>query len=443
MKTPTQRLTAVKILTKIYCVFFRTADFSKRSRPILFFALSHSESSNVMKKEFYAPGRQVAVLGGGQLGTMMATAAQALRINIHCLDPSLDAPAAYNAQGFAEGEFTDRHTVEAFGRNAEVATIEIEKVSVDGLKALRDKHGVAVHPRPEALELIQDKGLQKEFYRKENYPTAPYQLWNSAADIKAAFLSTSSRQAGKTQLTLPFVQKSRKGGYDGKGVHVVRTEADLNELLEGPSLTEDFAPLDIEIAVVAARNPSGQTSTFPVVEMDFDPKQNLVTQLISPARISKQVADEARAIAGRLIEQLDICGLLAVELFLLKDGSLWVNEVAPRPHNSGHISMNGFATSQFEQHLRGILDLPLGSTQQYRPAVMVNLLGEEGATGPAVYRGLEEVIALPGVHVHLYGKTITKPHRKMGHVNIVADTLEEALALAEKVRNTLSATTNA
>ncbi len=386
-----------------------------------------------MKKEFYTPGRQVAVLGGGQLGTMMATAAQALRINVHCLDPSLDAPAAYNAQGFAEGEFTDRHTVEAFGRNAEVATIEIEKVSVEGLKALRDKHGVAVHPRPEALELIQDKGLQKEFYRKENYPTAPYQLWDSAEAIRSAF--------AKTDLTLPFVQKSRKGGYDGKGVHVVRNEADLADLLEGPSLTEDFAPLDIEIAVVAARNPSGQTSTFPVVEMDFDPKQNLVTQLISPARISEKVANEARALAGRLIEQLDICGLLAVELFLLKDGSLWVNEVAPRPHNSGHISMNGFATSQFEQHLRGILDLPLGSTQQYRPAVMVNLLGEANATGPAVYRGLEEVIALPGVHVHLYGKTITKPHRKMGHVNIVADTMEEALALAEQVRNTLSATT--
>lgn len=386
-----------------------------------------------MSKEFYTPGRQVAVLGGGQLGTMMATAAQALRINIHCLDPQMDAPAAYNAQSFAEGEFTDRRTVEAFGRHAEVATIEIEKVSVEGMKALRDEHGVQVHPRPEALELIQDKGLQKEFYRKENYPTAPYRLWDGPADILSAF--------AKTELTLPFVQKSRKGGYDGKGVHVVRTEADLQDLLEGPSLTEDFAPLEMEIAVVAARNPSGQTSTFPVVEMDFDPKQNLVTQLISPARIPESVATEARAMAERLIKQLDICGLLAVELFLLKDGSLWVNEVAPRPHNSGHISMNGFATCQFEQHLRGILDLPLGSTQQYRPAVMVNLLGEEGATGPAVYRGLEEVIAWPGVHVHLYGKTITKPHRKMGHVNIVAATLEEALALAEQVRHTLSATT--
>jgi 5-(carboxyamino)imidazole ribonucleotide synthase len=386
-----------------------------------------------MSKEIYTPGRHVAVLGGGQLGTMMATAAQALRINVHCLDPQADAPAAYNAQGFTQGAFTDESVVERFGRDAEVATIEIEKVSVEGLKALRDKHGVAVHPRPEALELIQDKGLQKEFYRKENYPTAPYQLWDSAEAIRSAF--------AKTELTLPFVQKSRKGGYDGKGVHVVRTEDDLTDLLEGPSLTEDFAPLDIEIAVVAARNPSGQTSTFPVVEMDFDPKQNLVTQLISPARISEKVANQARALAGRLIEQLDICGLLAVELFLLKDGSLWVNEVAPRPHNSGHISMNGFATSQFEQHLRGILDLPLGSTQQYRPAVMVNLLGEANATGPAVYRGLEEVIALPGVHVHLYGKTITKPHRKMGHVNIVADTMEEALALAEQVRNTLSATT--
>ncbi len=379
----------------------------------------------------YSTGKTVAVLGGGQLGTMLATAAQSLRINVHCLDPQADAPAAYNAQSFAEGDFQHARTVEAFGRHADVATIEIEAVSTEGLRALRDVHHVPTRPSPEAIELIQDKGAQKEFYRKANLPTAPYQLWISEAEVRAAVA------AGKLQL--PFVQKLRRGGYDGKGVHIVCKPQDLPNLLPGACLTEQLAPLRLELAVVAARRPSGQVATFPVVEMVFDPKQNLVTHLVSPARISAEVAAKASQLSRKLIEQLDIQGLLAVEFFLLHDDSLWINEVAPRPHNSGHITMNGFATSQFEQHLRAILDLPLGSTEQYKPAAMVNLLGHPDHTGPAVYEGLQEVSAWPGVNVHVYGKAITKPHRKMGHVNVVADTLEEAIALADRVSQTLSA----
>ena len=377
----------------------------------------------------YFPTKTVAVLGGGQLGTMLATAAQPLRVKVHCLDPSAEAPAAYNAQSFAEGEFSHARTVESFGRHADAVTIEIEAVSTTGLRALRDEHGVATRPSPEAIELIQDKGLQKSFYQEHHIPTAPFRLWEDASAIEEAV------KDGK--LAIPFVQKLRKGGYDGRGVQIVRSHEDLSQLLQGPSLTEGLAPYTLELAVVAARRPSGEVQTYAPVEMAFDPDENLVTKLVSPARIPHAVAEAARQLAERLIGDLEIEGLLAVEFFLLEDGSLWVNEVAPRPHNSGHITMNGFATSQFEQHLRAVLDLPLGSTEQYRPAVMINLLGEPGHTGPAAYQGFNEVLSIPGVHIHLYGKTSTRPHRKMGHVNIVRDDLSEALEVADDVRQLL------
>ena len=372
---------------------------------------------------------QVAVLGGGQLGTMLAEAAAPLRIRVHCLDPDADAPARYNAQSFAEGDIRDARTVEAFGKRADVVTIEIEAVSTEGMRRLREDHGRAVYPSPEALEIIQDKGRQKEHYREHGIPTAPFAFYNSAEEVKTAV------EDGKHDF--PFVQKARTGGYDGKGVKVLRGATDLADLLQGPCLVEDFAPYIKELAVVVARRPSGEVKSYPVVEMDFDPEQNLVTQLISPARIDTAVAKIARTLAERTAASFETAGLLAVELFLLEDGSLWVNEVAPRPHNSGHITMDGFASSQFEQHLRAVLDWPLASTEQYRPAVMLNLLGEDSGTGEATYPGLGKALALPGVHVHLYGKRYTKPHRKMGHVNVVAETLDEALGTAAEVRELL------
>lgn len=372
---------------------------------------------------------QVAVLGGGQLGTMLAEAAQPLRVQVQCLDPDADAPARYNAQSFAEGDIRDARTVEAFGRHADVVTIEIEAVSTEGMRRLRDDHGRAVYPSPEALEIIQDKGTQKRHYLEHDIPTSPFTLYDGPDAVREAVA------AG--EIEFPFVQKARTGGYDGKGVQVVRTAADLDGLLPGACLVESFAPYTKELAVVVARRPSGEVKSYPVVEMDFDPVQNLVTQLISPARISTAVAKTARALAERTAASFETAGLLAVELFLLKDGRLWVNEVAPRPHNSGHITMDGFASSQFEQHLRAVLDWPLASTEQYRPAVMLNILGEDSGTGEATYPGLEEALALPGVHVHLYGKRYTKPHRKMGHVIVVAETLEAALRVAEEVRGVL------
>ena len=379
----------------------------------------------------YTAGLEVAVLGGGQLGTMLAAAAQPLRIDVHCLDPDPAAPAAYNAQSFAEGSFRDARTVEAFAKTADVVTVEIESVSTEGLRALRDRHGRRTCPSPEAITAIQDKGTQKQRLAEAGIPTAPFELYDDAAAVRQALADGT--------LELPFVQKARTGGYDGRGVHIVHTPADLDALLDGPCLVEAFAHGAIELAVVAARRPSGEVAAYPVVEMDFDPVANLVTQLISPARIADSVAREARKLAIRLTEVFDIHGLLATEFFLLPDGILWVNEVAPRPHNSGHVTMNGFSTSQFEQHLRAILDLPLGSTQQYRPAVMVNLLGAPEAEGPATYTGLAQVMNLPGVHVHLYGKAVVRPGRKMGHVNVVADELDTALEIAAKVRSSLQA----
>ncbi len=362
---------------------------------------------------------------------MLAEAAQALRLRVHCLDPDPDAPALYNAQSFAEGDIRDARTVEAFGRHADVVTIEIENVSTEGLRRLRDDHGRRVCPSPEALAVIQDKGLQKEHFVTHLVPTAPFRLFAGATQLRAALDDGT--------LSYPFVQKLRTGGYDGKGVAILRGASDLPLLLEGPCLTEPLVPYVTELAVVVARRASGEVRSFPVVEMDFDPRQNLVTQLVCPARIPDPVANSAAAIAESLATSLEVCGLLAVEFFLLPDGTLFVNEVAPRPHNSGHVTMDGFATSQFEQHLRAILDWPLGWTQQYRPAVMINILGDDGASGPAQYAGLAEALALPGVHVHLYGKAISKPHRKMGHVNVVADTLEDALDKAAAVRGVLRA----
>ncbi len=373
----------------------------------------------------------ISILGGGQLGSMLCEAAQPLRLRVHCLDPDPDAPALYNAQSFAEGDIRDARTVEAFGRHADVVTIEIENVSTEGMRRLRDDHGRQVCPSPEALSIIQDKGRQKEHFVQHLVPTAPFTLYSNAEAVRAAIDSAV--------LPYPFVQKALTGGYDGKGVAIIRSDDDLHLLLPGACLTEPLVPYTKELAVVVARRPSGEVKSFPVVEMDFDPQQNLVTQLLSPARVPPQVANSAAMIAQQLATTLDICGLLAVEFFLLPDHTLLVNEVAPRPHNSGHVTMDGFATSQFEQHLRAILDWPLGSTAQYRPAVMVNILGDESGSGPAQYRGLAEALALPGVHVHLYGKVTSKPHRKMGHVNIVADTLDEASATATQVRAILAA----
>lgn len=380
------------------------------------------------KRTMYTGKTKIGVLGGGQLGKMLALAAGPWHQEIHLLDQSADFPAAPFGTRFVEGDFRNFEDVMAFGKGMDIITIEIEHVNVEALYEL-EKMGKVVHPAPRSLEIIKDKGLQKQFYHRREIPTAPYELFESREAVLSAL------ENGKVQY--PFVQKSRTAGYDGKGVAVVSGKQQLDRLLPGPCLIEKKVEIEKELAVIVARNPSGEVAAFPPVEMEFNPVANLVEFLLCPARIPETVAQEAEKLARRVIADLDICGLLAVELFLDKDGKVLVNEVAPRPHNSGHHTIESCYTSQYQQHLRAILDLPLGSTRLKTPAVMVNLLGEADCTGPAKYQGMETCLAVEGVNVHIYGKETTKPFRKMGHVTILSDTAESAHQKAAFVRNTL------
>jgi len=377
-----------------------------------------------MNNEFYHSSFKLAVVGGGQLGRMLIQEALNYNISIHVLDPDENAPCKEICTSFITGSLTDENTVFSFGKDKQLVTIEIEHVSAEALKKL-EASGIPVYPQPHLLEMIQDKGAQKQFYRENGIPTADFYLVNSKneiADYKDQF---------------PFFQKLRKGGYDGRGVQLLNSPDDLSAAFDSPSLLEKPVDFIKEISVIVARNTKGETTYFPVVECEFNPIANLVEFLFAPADVSKEIEKNAIEIAVKVAEKMKIVGLLAVEMFVTKDGKVLVNEVAPRPHNSGHHTIEANITSQYEQHLRAILGLPLGSTEMIRPAVMVNLLGEEGYSGEAVYDGLEEVMKIKGAFVHLYGKKKTKPFRKMGHVTLLADTLEEAKANAILVKNKL------
>jgi 5-(carboxyamino)imidazole ribonucleotide synthase len=376
----------------------------------------------------FSTTQKIGILGGGQLGKMLCLAAANWDFKLHILDTAGDCPAGKVCAQFVPGEFKKYEDVMAFGRDMDIITIEIEHVNVDALEAL-EQAGKIVHPRPAALRIIQDKGLQKTFYREQGLPTSAFQLFDNQQDVQAAVQSGA--------LALPFVQKSRTAGYDGKGVSIIRTHDDLAQLLPGPCVVEDLVEVATEIAVIAARNPSGDVVVYQPVEMEFHPTANLVEWLICPARISPLVAAQAESLAEQVIRAFDVCGLLAVEMFLTPTGQLLINEVAPRPHNSGHHTIDSAVTSQFEQHLRGICDLPLGDTSATQAAVMVNLLGEPDHTGPVHYEGAEACAARSGVHIHLYGKARTAPFRKMGHVTITANDIESAIKQARFVKETL------
>ncbi len=374
------------------------------------------------------PSQTIGVLGGGQLGKMLAQAAADWHQTLDILDASADFPAAPYATNFVAGDFRKAEDVLAFGRARDVVTIEIEHIDTAALYQLQGE-GKKVYPQPEVIDIIKDKGRQKEFFRSHGLASSAFRLLADGAAVRQAVA------AG--EMALPFVQKVRTGGYDGRGVAVIRTAADLNDkLLDGPCLTEDLVPIERELSVITARSPGGEVRAFPCVEMTFDERANLVDLLICPARVADEVAERAEALARAVTEALGIVGLLAVELFLTTDGELLINEVAPRPHNSGHHTIEACSVSQYRLHLHAILGLPLPQPTLRRPwAVLLNLIGAPDSTvGPTQVMGVAEALALPEVYVHLYGKAQCKPFRKMGHVTILADTEAEALAKAEQVR---------
>ncbi len=378
-----------------------------------------------MKKRLISGDFKLGVLGGGQLGKMMMSETQKWDIHTSVLDPNPEAPCAVGSNEFVCGDFKDEETVMNFGRDLDLVTIEIEHVNTKALKRLQEG-GVKVHPDPLILEIIQNKGDQKDFYLDHNIPTSPYLRFNEIEELRIA--------VDRGQMEIPFVWKSCSGGYDGFGVKMVRSLDDLKALPEGPCIAEDMVPYMMEIGVIVARNEKGETAAYPPVEMEFHPEANQVEYVISPARISEDLRRAASELAEKVATDYGICGLLAVEMFLLDDGKLLLNEVAPRTHNSGHLSIEGNACSQFEQHLRAILDLPLGDTSIVRPSVMVNLVGDENHSGPVVYEGLESILDMKGVYPHIYGKKDMCPFRKMGHVTISSASLEEAREKAEAVK---------
>lgn len=377
---------------------------------------------------YFSSNFTLGILGGGQLGKMMLYETRKFDIKTHVLDPSAEAPSRIACDYFEQGDLLDFNTVYTFGKKVDVLTFEIEGVNVEALEKL-ESEGKKVYPSAKTLRNIQDKGIQKQFYKKQSIPTAPFLVFEDKFDATEAIV--------RKDLTFPFVWKSCTGGYDGKGVSVIRTEEDMIPLAEGACIAEKLIPFKNELAVIVARNVSGEVKTYPVVEMEFHPEANQVEYVICPARISEEVSAKARAVAVKVSEAFQHVGLLAVELFQTEDDDIIVNEVAPRPHNSGHYSIEASYCNQFEQHIRAILDLPLGNTDSKVGGIMVNLVGAEGHTGEVHYENIEKILKMDGVTPHIYGKKQTRPFRKMGHVTIVNEDIDKAREIAEKVKSSI------
>ncbi|MFT6245170.1 MAG: 5-(carboxyamino)imidazole ribonucleotide synthase [Salibacteraceae bacterium] len=373
-----------------------------------------------MEKDLIGTSHRLGILGGGQLGRMFIQEAISYDIHVHIMENDDNAPSANIATTFTNGDITNYDDVMAFGKDMDVITVEIENVNVKALYDL-EKSGIKVFPQPHILEIIKDKGLQKTFYKKNNIPTSDFELIEANADLK------------DLESKIPFVHKLRTGGYDGKGVAIIKSKADLESTFSEASIIENLIPFEKELSVIVSRNENGQTAVYPTVECEFN-EANLVSYLFSPANISLETENKANAIAIDVINKLELVGILAVELFLKKDGEILVNEVAPRPHNSGHHTIECNVTSQFEQHMRSVLNMPLGSTEMTCFGVMINLIGSEGHTGKAIYKGMTDLVGQPGVHIHIYGKEQTKPNRKMGHVTIAASSMEKAKRIADYIK---------
>ena len=377
---------------------------------------------------YFSSDFKLGILGGGQLGKMLLTETRKFDIQTLVLEPSEEAPARYSCNGFYKGSLMDFDTVYQFGQMVDLLTIEIENVNLDALDKLEEE-GLPIYPSPKTLRLIQNKGKQKDYYVSNDIPTSPHQRFVDLNDLRSAL--------AKDELEFPFVWKCAQFGYDGNGVKICRSALDLVKLPDVECIAEEMVPFKNELAVIVARSVSGEVKTYPVVEMEFHPEANQVEYVICPARIDEKVAQKATEVALKVSEAFNHVGLLAVEMFQTSDDEILVNEVAPRPHNSGHYSIEASYTSQFENHLRAILNLPLGNTDSKVAGIMVNLVGEEGFSGQVVYENIEKIMAIDGVTPHIYGKRETRPFRKMGHVTIVNENMTEARKIAEEVKNSI------
>lgn len=375
---------------------------------------------------YFSSDFKLGILGGGQLGKMMLSETRKWDIQTFVLDPSEDAPCKIACNQFFQGDLMDFETVYQFGKQVDVLTFEIELVNVDALEKL-EFEGIQVYPSPKTLRKIQNKGAQKKLYQTNNIPTADFQIFENLENLKSQI----------SNLKFPFVWKCTEFGYDGYGVKIVRSHSDLEGLPNVECITEKLIPFKNELAVVVVRNLSGEIKSYPVVEMEFHPEANQVEYVICPARIEEKVAQKATEIALKVAEVFEPVGLLAVEMFQTHDNEIIVNEVAPRPHNSGHYSIEASYTSQFENHLRAILNLPLGNTDSKVAGIMVNLVGESGFSGNVIYENINEILNIDGVTPHIYGKKQTRPFRKMGHVTIVNEDMKEARRIAEQVKQTI------
>lgn len=378
---------------------------------------------------FFSTGKTLGILGGGQLGKMLLYSTRKFDVKTKVLDPSDSAPAKLASDIFVQGDLTDFQTVYDFGKDVDVLTIEIEKVNVEALEKL-EQEGVTIYPQPQVLKTIQNKCLQKKFYVENHIPTSSFEEFDSINTVKELVL--------KGNLSYPFVWKSAEMGYDGYGVSIVHSNKELEEIKPGPCLIEEVVKFKKELSVIICRRPQGETVNYPVIESEFHPTANQVEYVLCPARISTKAAKKAVEIALKTAEAYGQIGLLTVELFLISDEEILVNEVAPRPHNSGHFSIEASYTCQFEQHIRAVLDLPLGKTDSKTAGVMVNLVGAEGHAGPVYYKNIDQILAIDGVIPHIYGKKETRPFRKMGHVTIINPELSIARKIAAQIKDILS-----
>jgi 5-(carboxyamino)imidazole ribonucleotide synthase len=384
-------------------------------------------------KNYFSSDFKLGILGGGQLGKMLLAETQKLDIHTSILDNNKNAPCAEICNKFVIGNLLDFDAVYNFGKTVDVLTIEIENINLDALDKLENE-GLTIYPKPSTLKVIQSKARQKNFYLDNNIPTAEFSHY--------AYLEELNHSLENNIIEFPFVWKAARFGYDGTGVKIIRHIKDLENLPAVECITEKLIPFKNELAVIVARNTDGEVKTYPVVEMEFHPEANQVEYVICPARINDTVAKKAREVALKVVNDLDFIGLLAVEMFQTENDEILVNEVAPRPHNSGHYSIESSYTNQFEQHLRAILNLPLGNTESKVAGIMVNLVGEEGFSGKVTYKNMEEILKIDGVTPHIYGKKETRPFRKMGHVTIVDSDIDIARKIAQKVKETIRVISN-